>query len=182
MAALVRTVDVFELARTGGRAAGEVAIAALPRLRASLASERGAVEAALVGRTDAQRRPAAVLEFTGEVDLICDRCSAALPWPLQGRASYWFVRGEDELARIPVDEADDEPLLGSTRFDLHALVEDELLLALPMSPRHSTCSPTAVAALPDRPAQPAEQPAEQPAKPRPFAVLAGLKGGTKGTA
>ncbi len=178
MDALVRTVDVFELARSGGRVAGEVAIAALPRLRASLASDRGLVAVVLVGLIDAQRRPAAVLEFSTEVELVCDRCSAALAWPLHGRACFWFVLSEDELARLPVDEAEAEPLLGSARFDLHRLIEDELLLALPMSPRHPACPQPAVAEQPTRP----EDAPEQPVQRRPFAALAGLKGGAKRSA
>jgi uncharacterized protein len=175
MAALVRTVDVFELARTGGRVEGEVAIADLPRLPASLASARGVVEVSLGGLVDAQRRPAALLEFSTSVDLTCDCCSSALPWPLHGRARYWFVRSEDELGRIPVDEADDEPLLGSARFDLHELVEDELLLALPMSPRHPVCQSAAVSAASGR----VESAGDETARPRPFAALAGLKDGLK---
>ena len=77
------------------------------------------------------------------------------------------MRTEQELARIPDDESEDEPLLGSERFDLHELLEDEAILALPISPRHADCAAPAPAA-PDAGA-------EATGRPHPFASLASLK-------
>jgi uncharacterized protein len=54
-------------------------------------------------------------------------------------------------------------------LDLHELVEDELLLVLPMVPRHETCTPPAGAATPPAPADDAQ------AAPHPFAALAGWR-------
>ena len=56
-------------------------------------------------------------------------------------------------------------------FNLHELVEDELLLSLPMVPMHETCPVTPVFSAGD----PAVEATE--AKPNPFAVLGQLKKG-----
>jgi uncharacterized protein len=168
-------VDVFELAKRGETRAGELALAVLPRLAQSQASAAAAAEPlqpvmfVLEGFMDERRRPSARLALDGEIDLVCDRCAKPLRWRLQSQARYFFVRSEDELARLPVDEAEEEPLLGATRFDLRGLVEDEAILALPMSPRHVDCE----LEVPLPAAQSKDEPA--PERPSPFAQLEKLK-------
>ena len=168
-----RRVDVFDLAKQSVAVSGQVELADLPRLAEGQSPQPAADRAVaplryeLRGFVDERRRPAAVLRFSGEIDLVCDRCGAPLRWPLQGESRYFFVHTEDELARLPVDEADEEPLLGSPRFDLAALLEDEGILALPMSPRHEDCQQQVVL--------PPSAHEQQPDKPNPFAQLSQLK-------
>jgi uncharacterized protein len=81
--------------------------------------------------------------------------------------SLRFVRDETEAARLDA-ESEDDVLALERSFDLRALVEDGLLLDLPLVPRHEQC-PQPLAA----PAEPAEE--EVPARPNPFAALARLR-------
>jgi uncharacterized protein len=69
-----------------------------------------------------------------KVRLVCQRCLEKMDWPLEVKFSLALVHDDDEAAALP---AEYEPLLwpdGSG--SLAALVEDELLLALPAVPRH----------------------------------------------
>jgi uncharacterized protein len=162
-----RYVDVFELARTHGALHGQLPIDAMLRLASSLGSREGSLSYELQGDVDDHRRPAARLHFGGTVQLVCDRCGGTVPFRLDGDLRYYFVRTEAELDRIPVDDSPDEPLLGSARFDVHALIEDEAILALPISLRHAACRPAAEAG---------QTAAEgEPERRHPFAVLAQLK-------
>jgi uncharacterized protein len=137
-------IDVFDFAARGQSLAGAAAVAELPRLMLSLREPAGDLEYRYQGQTDAQRRPAGRLSLHGRVLLTCDRCNQALAHELGGESSFFFVHDEDELQALPLDpEADSEPLLGSRSFDLAALLEDEAILALPMSPRHAQCPNTA---------------------------------------
>lgn len=166
---------MFELAKRGQTRVGELALAVLPRLAQSQAATAASHEPPrplafrLEGFLDERRRPSARLAIDGEIDLVCDRCAKPLRWRLQAQAHYFFVHSEDELARLPVDEAEEEPLLGATRFDLRGLIEDEAILALPMSPRHADCT----LALPVPAA--AREDDHAPERPSPFAQLEKLK-------
>jgi len=84
--------------------------------------------------------------------------------PIDERARFFFVTDEAELGRLPIDDAPDEPLLGSAQFDLAALIEDQVILALPISPRHEGC---------DSPLR--QLPASGEPTRQAFAALAGLK-------
>jgi uncharacterized protein len=162
-----RYLDVFELARTQATVRGQLPLVAMTRLADSLAASSGELEYALRGDVDGRGRPAARLSVRGTVYLACDRCGSTVPFELDCDSQYYFVRSEQDLGRIPVDDSQDEPLLGSTRFDLHELIEDEAILALPISPRHDACQ-----RAPEPPAATAEG---NPERPHPFAALAQLK-------
>jgi uncharacterized protein len=93
----------------------------------------------------------------------CQRCLQPVLLPLAVDRAFRFVPTEDEAAALDAD-SDDDVLVVSTRFDLRALVEDELLLALPLVPKHDQCP---VVWQPQEPATPAAE--------HPFAALAALR-------
>jgi uncharacterized protein len=99
------------------------------------------------------------------VRLQCQRCLQPVDVPLEVDRAFRFVRGEDAAAALDA-EADDDVLELTRGFDLRDLVEDELLLALPLVPRHRDCT------VP-RPAPDDAPPTT--AEAHPFAVLAALK-------
>jgi len=98
--------------------------------------------------------------------LECQRCLQPMTQALQVDRAFRFVRGEAEAARLD-EELEDDVLELSPRLDLHALVEDELILALPLVPRHERCP----APLP----LPAGAEVAEAAPPHPFAALAALR-------
>jgi len=73
------------------------------------------------------------------LQLVCQRCLQPLTVELEIHPQLRFVRGEAQAAAL--DEAsDDEDVLALTpALDLQPLVEDELILALPVVPRHASC-------------------------------------------
>lgn len=104
----------------------------------------------------------------------CQRCLAPVDVPLAVERSFRFVA--DEATAEALDDESEEDLLALSReFDLRELIEDELLMALPVVPRHEEC-PTAVplsSSDDDFDAANAE-------KPNPFAALASLRKEEKG--
>ncbi len=117
------------------------------------------------------------LHLSAKVTLsqICQRCLGPAEIPVAVDRSFRFVATE-ELAEEQDDEAEEDVLVMSREFDLTALIEDELLMALPLVPLHGSC-PTAVKLSAEDPDF--EAPSGQ--KPNPFAVLAQLKIDKSGT-
>lgn len=107
------------------------------------------------------------LTAQGQVELECQRCLKPVTEPLEAERSFLFVHGEEAAAALDA-ESEDDVLAISRALDARELIEDELLLALPIVPRHEVCpEPLAV---PDE-----DLPAEE--TPHPFAALAALKKG-----
>jgi uncharacterized protein len=104
-----------------------------PRILPLLAAPDGEVR----GRVDFSRDGRiAVAEVTvaAEVLLQCQRCLSPLKWPVHSTARAALVATHAEAARLP--ETLESVLAPEYRISLRDLVEEELLLALPLVPRH----------------------------------------------
>ncbi len=100
---------------------------------------------------------------------ICQRCLAEVDSALDVNRSYRFVA--DEATAEAQDDAAEEDLLAISReLNLLELIEDELLMALPLVPMHDVCPVQPKMAAVDADFEP-----EGEQKANPFAVLAGLK-------
>jgi len=104
--------------------------------------------------------------------LECQRCLQPLNEALQVDRWLRFVAGEDEAARLD-EESEDDVLALLPRLDVFGLLEDELILALPLVPRHGTCpQPLDAAATTASSGEVDEE------RPHPFAALASLRAKT----
>jgi uncharacterized protein len=64
--------------------------------------------------------------------------------PLSVDRSFRFVPDE-ELAAAQDEESEEDVLALSRSFDVVELVEDELLMEIPLAPAHETCPPVKLA-------------------------------------
>lgn len=111
------------------------------------------------------------LEADTTLPLVCQRCLNPVDVTLNVSRSFRFV--PDEATAAAEDDETEEDLLALSRsFDLLELVEDELLMEVPVAPRHEVCP------------EPVKMSAEDPdfelasaEKENPFAVLTRLKPG-----
>ncbi len=109
------------------------------------------------------------LQAQTRLPLLCQRCMGPVDTEIQ--ADRWFRFAADEATAAALDEeADEDVLVLSTDLDLSALVEDELLLALPLVPRHDRCPVEVKLAVAD-----ADFEATSAVKASPFAALASLR-------
>jgi uncharacterized protein len=172
-------LDIEAFIRDEASLSGSWPAASLPRLAEAAAPEAPAsgwpgIEWALKGELREQRRAEPQLwlqvEATGTASLTCQRCLKPVQDHLQVSRWFQFVGTEDEAANLDADSEED--VLALTRhFDAQELIEDELLLTLPLVPRHQEC--------PEPLPVPAEELAEEEGegdRPNPFAKLAALKG------
>jgi uncharacterized protein len=93
---------------------------------------------------------------------------------LEVKRSFRFVR-DAALAEAEDAGSEEDVLALRSAFDLRALVEDELLLALPLVPRHEVCPQPLPQPSPQEPDPLQSQ--EEATAPHPFAKLAALKRG-----
>jgi uncharacterized protein len=167
-------LDVERFARDAARLGGAWPLAGMLRLvEACHADGPPGVEDTVdwgargeIRRTNGESQTWLALSLRTCLNLTCQRCLGPVPTPLAVDSRFRFVDGEAQAAALDADAEED--VLASTRsLDLHTLAEDELLLALPIVPRHDACPtplPRASAGSDD-----------EAAAPNPFAALVGLK-------
>jgi len=173
-------LDLAAFARDGASLEGEWPAVSLERLADSAAAEapasgwpaiswhlHGEIRQPKGGKAQTWLHLAAA----ARVSLTCQRCLKPVEEAVDIGRWIRFVDTEAEAAALDVD-SDDDVLALPRHLDARELIEDELLLALPLVPRHEDC-PEPLAHADDESA--VEE--EEAERPNPFASLAALKRG-----
>jgi len=173
-----RHLDIKAFAQAGAELQGQSPLAEWPRLLgeqfADARAEAGAVHWHLQGRMVPVTGGAAQVGLTlqAQVDLAlqCQRCLTAVVEQVVAERDFLFV-ADEATAEAMDEESEADVLVISRDFDVLSLVEDELLLALPLVPRHEVCPQAVPVAVADEAFEQASE------RPNPFAALAALKKG-----
>ncbi len=167
---LPESFDPNVMARENFAIVCDVPVSGFPRLAEMLTSLNGVVRVTLKASMSPDRRPATTIGLVAALEQSCQRCLQPVSVIIDHEHTVVWVADEAELARL--DALDDEsadpdweflPMPVPPRVETLALVEDELILALPIVPLHEVC------ALPKA--------ATEQVEDHPFAALAQLKTG-----
>ena len=114
--------------------AGSMALSQMLRLLPLLSSEGGQVRFELAFQLDQERRPEIDIQVFAELPLICQRSLQQYLEPIRRQSVVSVVMTQAEQDLLP--EAAEPVLVEEGRIALKRLVEDELLLAVPLVPRN----------------------------------------------
>ena len=164
-AELPEILDAWRMVAARREFKGSVALASLPRLRDALTDAEGDVSFVLGFDSDAMQVPYLELRIEAELPLQCQRSLQRFLFPVLIEQRLGLIRDEEDEAALPEGY---EPLLVAADGVLRPLdlVEDELILALPLIP----VKPGSEAVERDWPVS-----AEEEVRANPFAGLAALK-------
>ena len=141
---------------------GDVDLPEMARLQSALvegaASSSSNIRFRLAGRSQQYHLPSLHLDIEANLSMVCQRCLEPVTVPIALHFDY-VVCAEESATLDDNDEVD--WLEQSDAMDISALIEDELLIALPIAPVHaSLCKQLNL---------------ESGEKPNPFSVLKALK-------
>jgi uncharacterized protein len=168
-------LDVAALAKAQGALEGRDALQHYARLAHDLHAREADVtiqwqaQGERRAAADGSVRPALHLRVQADLPLICQRCMGPVMTPLRIDRHLVFAPDEATAAALD-DESEDDVLELTPALNLRALIEDELLMALPLAPRHQRCPGEVKLSAQDR-----NFDAAGAEKANPFAALAGLK-------
>lgn len=160
--------DPRKFADQGAEIRGRTTVGALPRLAEYRQSRDEPVEVALRFGHDEDGRRAITGTVSTTLTLTCQRCLEPVDYHLEANIHLVMVWGEEQIKALPEHL---EPLLvAEEKMPLADVLEEELLLALPLVAMHEKCPVSLV----DEAKQ--EEAPEDQQRENPFAVLAQLKG------
>jgi uncharacterized protein len=173
-------LDVKALALSGSQISGHDLLSRYERLAQDLQGQgpdltldwaaRGELRTGQTGQSEHWLH----LTLGTTLPLLCQRCLGPVNVPVAIERAFRFVASEEEAAAQD-DDAEEDLLVMSREFNLAELMEDELLLDLPVVPRHELCPTEVKMAVADADFEGATE-----AKPNPFAVLSKLQNGKLG--
>ncbi|HYR06053.1 MAG TPA: YceD family protein [Gallionella sp.] len=157
-------IDSLDFAWNGRQISGEVPVAELPRLLDTLKGTQDVIKYTVRGGADKQGHPLLEVGITGSCRLRCQRCLGAMDHAVQIDTRL-LLRDQASLDALDDEEEEElDSILADTHLDVLNLLEEEILLSLPIVPRHEfgACQATGVES-------------KHGAEESPFAALAKLK-------
>lgn len=160
----LHSINPLRLAKAGECIGGNFRLDSMERLRGLVLDYDDKIEYSLSFSIDESGLCAIDSEISGTVTMECQRCLKPFVVEIQKRNLLGLVNDKDEMEALA---AEYEPLLlDEELLAIDDLIEDELLLAIPLSPLHPVEKCSGQKEL-DR--------INAEAKPRPFAILASLQ-------
>ena len=165
-------IDNVTFAKKNELLTGELALAECARLNELLIHSAensnsnnlptGSISYQLQGKTDAAGQHLLDLSLTTNLTTTCQRCLNEMPLKLALKFNYLIGDvGDTDTESTEVDSADDVDMQqASQTMDIVALIEDEIIMAMPIAPIHNQDCGEIIT--------------QSGEKPNPFAVLKGL--------
>jgi uncharacterized protein len=164
-------IDNFAFAKKNERLAGELSLADCSRLNELLLNSAaisesnnkpaGSISYVLQGKTDTAGQPILNLSLTTSLTTTCQRCLSEMPLNLSLNFNYLIDVSDTDLSANEIDNSDDiDVQQASQHMDVIALLEDEIIMAMPIAPIHEESCGEIVS--------------QSGEKPNPFAILKGL--------
>lgn len=129
-------IDPLAFAGKHASTSGDLPISQLTRLAAELASDGGSVSVTVRGVSDEAGRPMLELTLGCRLSLTCQRCLEPMDFALSRVARFRLVMSQSELPDIESEDPEVDCIVADKRTDLRPLIEDEILLCLPISAMH----------------------------------------------
>ena len=144
---------------------GRIALDEMPRVKACVFAEQSSSIEVDFELNRTRRVIEAEPSIRVTLQLQCQRCMDSMQWQAELTNKIRLVMDEEAVAE---DEQQDTFLMQEDGLlDVYALVEDEIILALPIAPLHQADSACGEQSF--------NKPVVDEEKPNPFAVLAALK-------
>lgn len=155
-------IDSLDFAVNGMQIDTQVPFAELPRLLDVLDNPQGVLHYTLQGGLDSLGRPVLDVSINGVCQLRCQRCLNGMDYAIQHEARLLLC--DQAALDVLEDEEEFDGILADAHLDVLALLEDEILLSLPIAPKHESGA-----------CQVAEGEGKQKDERHPFAALEKLK-------
>lgn len=163
------SVDALKLCQQGVSVSGFLPLERLQRLSSQLYVPEGDVQVQLIFGVDEQSRKTITGHLESTLPLVCQRCLERLDLGIASELSLALVWNEEQATQLP--RSLDPVVMDGEELNLLDIVEEELLLALPLVAIHKEgdCLP------PELPVEQFSDDELVEKKPNPFQVLAALK-------
>ena len=127
--------ELESLADRGVTLSGELDVGELTRLKSLLHSDSGSVRATLRFRQRGDGWLASQLDYRVEIELVCQRCLEPFRHELAQSVNVVIADGDSLPATVP--EGFEPFEVAGGRLQPAELVEDELIIAIPLVPKHA---------------------------------------------
>lgn len=129
-------IDTVKFARNGQEMIHSFSVEDLQRVKDIVGDVGEEIEAKLEGGVLKTGKPFIDLSIKADLPLTCQRCLELMNFELNSSTRFIIAFGKSELTDLSDEPDDVEFLIAEEDTDVVAMVEDEMLLRLPMAAKH----------------------------------------------
>jgi uncharacterized protein len=133
-------IDSVTFARKSGLLQGELPVAELARVLDMLTASAGNLAYRVRGQMEPRKQPQLTVEIDGVLSVRCQRCLEGIDHPIRIRSLLELIGNEEEPTQEEIEDDSKDFLVAQKELDVVALIEDEIILDLPVAPRHENCT------------------------------------------
>ncbi len=128
-------INPLDFVRNASIHHGKLSMLELTRLHDLLFDKEGGVTYQISGCIDKNNKPSLHLEIKGKIHLSCQRCLDKLTRIIDLKSYLLLAKNEVELNQNDEEDTNDA-ILATADLDVFDLIEEEIILSLPISSRH----------------------------------------------
>lgn len=126
--------DLMVMAEREGVLEGDIALADLSRLKGLLNASEGSARARITLRRGHDELLLMDVECEAALELTCQRCLEPVIYKVNEKTEFAVAETEESLGILP--RGTELIALDGDRFQPASVIEDELIVSLPLVPRH----------------------------------------------
>ena len=131
-----KSIDPFKFCKKKTAISGQIDVRQLKRLSKIASTETGVVTIDLVFEKNSSRVNHVHGSIDAVISLICQNCLKEFDTEFHLEMALAFVTSESGMMKV---EPMESVIVEDSKVDLFHLIEDELILALPISAKHKDC-------------------------------------------
>lgn len=134
-------IDNVDFAKNNRALSGNLDAINLMRAAELFDELNGEVSYTIKGSIDNKNKPMLTIEICGKITTLCQNCMEKMEIPLKASSIVPIFYSENDLDQgLFGDEHQyDDGILADTNFDILNFVEDEVIMLLPLAPKHNRC-------------------------------------------
>ncbi|MEO8169868.1 MAG: DUF177 domain-containing protein [Oxalobacteraceae bacterium] len=134
-------IDAYEFCRLKESRQGQISVADSARLSGECVDKSAILPWSIKGGSGSLGFSQLKLSVSGSVSLLCQRCLTPCAFNIASESILILAKDDvhaDEIEAM-LDDDDIDVIVGSKALDVLALIEDEVMLAIPLSIKHEVC-------------------------------------------
>lgn len=136
-------INITEFALQKQIISNKIIVTNLERLKDIFEGITGELNFTLQGETDNKNRPVLKLAIYGKITASCQICLDDIELSIDHNIAVPVFANEKEfdLALLDKENSNSDGVVDSDEFDVFTFVEDEIIMLLPIAPKHQDCQP-----------------------------------------
>ncbi|MCC2624772.1 MAG: metal-binding protein [Burkholderiales bacterium] len=138
----MKYIDNVNFAKKQRTINGSINSDSLKRTAEILEELGGDINYTIAGSIDHKNKPVLTIRIYGKITTLCQNCLEKLDIPIDcsNDVPIFYTEADMDNALFGDEAGYDDGILADANFDIESFVEDELIMSLPIAPKHKTCN------------------------------------------